>query len=117
MIIIHYICQTTVIHDIQRRNMAKKLLFLLLVALPIAGWAQNLTISARVQDKDNSEALGYASVGLKGLAIGTISNNAGEFDFHFPAIYKNDILVISMMGYKNFEAPVWSLLDNEMNII
>jgi hypothetical protein len=97
--------------------MGKKLLFLLLVSLPVAGWAQNLTISARVQDKETNEALGYASIGLKGLAIGTISNNDGEFDFHFPALHKNDILVISMMGYKNFEAPVWTLLNDQMNVI
>jgi hypothetical protein len=95
----------------------QKLLFLLILALPVAGWSQNMTISARIVDKETREALGFASVGIKGVPIGTISNGAGEFDFHFPAEHRNDILVVSMMGYKNFESPVWSLLDNQQNVI
>jgi hypothetical protein len=76
-----------------------------------------VTISARIVDKETSEALGFASIGIKGVPIGTISNGAGEFDFHFPAAHRNDILVVSMMGYKNFESPVWSLLDNQQAVI
>jgi hypothetical protein len=90
----------------------KRLLIILTLALPITGLSQNLTISARIQDSETLEQLGFASVGIKGVPIGTISNDQGEFDFHFPSQYRNDILVISMMGYKNFEAPVWTLLDN-----
>jgi hypothetical protein len=95
----------------------KRLLIILTLALPIAGLSQNLTISARIQDNETHEQLGFASVGIKGVPIGTISNNLGEFDFHFPAQYRNDILVISMMGYKNFEAPVWTLLNNPALLI
>ena len=95
----------------------KQLLFILLIAIPLAGWAQNLTISATVQDKETGEPLGYASVGIKGVAIGTISNNDGEFDFHFPPDHRNDILVISMLGYKNFEAPIWTLLSSPSHVI
>jgi hypothetical protein len=89
----------------------------LILALPFTGWSQNLTISARVQDKETQEQLGFASVGIKGVPIGTISNDQGEFDFHFPSQYRNDILVISMLGYKNFEAPIWTLIDNPNLII
>jgi hypothetical protein len=92
--------------------MVKKLVFLLFTALPLVGWSQDLTISSRVHDKETNETLGFASVGLKGVPIGTISNEQGEFDFHFSPEYRNDILIISMMGYKNFEAPLWTLLEN-----
>jgi hypothetical protein len=95
----------------------KKLLFVLIISLPLAGRAQNLTISAKIQDKETNEALGFASVGVKGVAIGTISNERGEFDFHVPVQYRNDILVISMLGYKNFEAPIWTLATNASQII
>ena len=95
----------------------QKLLFLLILTLPVVGRSQNVTISARIVDKETGEALGFASVGIKGVPIGTISNGAGEFDFHFPAEHRNDILVVSMMGYKNFESPVWSMLDNQQTII
>ncbi len=87
------------------------------LAVSAVGLAQNLTISARVVDIESGESLGFASVGIKGVAIGTISNGQGEFDFHFPIDHRNDILVVSMMGYKNYEAPVWTLVDNNINII
>jgi hypothetical protein len=97
--------------------MVKKLLIILFVSLSLAGKAQDVTISAQVRDKETNETLGFASVGIKGVAVGTISNNRGEFDFHFPAEYRNDILVISMLGYKNFEAPIWTLLTNTVQTI
>ncbi|HEU5147358.1 MAG TPA: carboxypeptidase-like regulatory domain-containing protein [Chryseosolibacter sp.] len=74
--------------------------------------AQDITISATVVDKETNEPLGYASVGLKSVPIGTVSNANGEFDFHMPAEYRNEVVVISMLGYKNFEAPVWSMVDD-----
>jgi hypothetical protein len=95
----------------------KKLLFILLTVFPVAVWAQTLTISAKVRDRDTGEALGFASVGIKGQPIGTISNGQGEFDFHFSPEMRNETLVISMLGYKNFEAPVWTMLDNPGQIL
>nr|WP_262899590.1 carboxypeptidase-like regulatory domain-containing protein [Chryseosolibacter histidini] len=85
------------------------MLFILVIALPVVSRSQNLTISARIQDKETGEALGFASVGVKGVAIGTISNEQGEFDFHVPPENRNDILVVSMLGYRSFEAPIWTL--------
>lgn len=84
---------------------------------PFVGRAQHLTISAKVVDQETEEPLSFASVGIKGVAIGTISNNQGEFDFHFSPEYRNDILVVSMMGYKNFEAPIWTLIGPDATVI
>src|SRR6187431_1800995 len=97
--------------------MVRKLLFILFLSGSVAGLSQNLTISARILDKETNEPLGYASVGIKGEAVGTISNNQGDFDFHFSPDYRNNVLVISMLGYKNFEAPVWTLLDNPTQML
>ena len=96
--------------------MIKLLLTFLFVLASLLAWSQDITISATVVDKESNEPLGYASVGLKAVPIGTISNANGEFDFHMPAQYRNDVMVISMLGYKNFEAPVWSLLDAPQTI-
>lgn len=76
-------------------------------------WAQGqtLTITAKALDKETREPLPFASVGIKGKPIGTITNLEGKFDFHFPAEFRNETLVISMLGYQNFEAPVWTLID------
>jgi hypothetical protein len=95
----------------------KNLLIILFIAFPVLSWAQSLTISAKVRDSETGEPLGYASVGIKGQPVGTISNGQGEFDFHFPLELRNETLVISMLGYKNFEAPVWTLLDNPDQVL
>jgi len=79
--------------------------------------AQKVMISGVVVDKETKEPLTYASIGIKGKSIGTISNQQGEFDFHIPAEQRNNFLVIDMLGYKTFEAPIWSLLDANPLII
>lgn len=96
--------------------MEKNVFLFLLLIVPLLGSGQDITISARVVDKETNQPLEYASVGLKSTAIGTISNHLGEFDFHMPAEYRNEVMVVSMMGYKNFEAPVWSM-TGELQVI
>ena len=95
----------------------KKLIFILFAAFPFLGWSQSATLSAHVQDADTREPLGFASVGIKGQPIGTISNANGDFDFHFPIALRNDTIVISMMGYKNYETVLRNLMDQENLII
>ncbi len=73
---------------------------------------QTLTITSRALDRDTKEPLPFASVGIKGKPIGTITNLEGEFDFHFPAELRNEVFVISMLGYQNFEMSVEALLQS-----
>lgn len=86
-------------------------LTIILALFATLGVAQKLTVSGKVTDRDTHEPLPFASIGIKGKPIGTISNLQGDFDFHIPEEYRNEILVISMLGYSNFESPVWSLLS------
>jgi hypothetical protein len=82
----------------------------------VAG-AQRLTVSAKVVDKETKEPLVFASVGIKDKSLGTITNLQGEFDFHLSQEYRNDVLVISILGYKSFEGAVWTLLDKPNQVI
>lgn len=91
--------------------MRKVFLICFLSTLAVAGLAQRITISAKVVDKETKEPLVFASIGIKGKSIGTITNQEGEFDFHLSAELRNDVLVINMLGYKTYEAPVWTLLE------
>jgi len=87
-------------------------LFLILILLAtLPGIAQKITISGKAIDKETKEALIFATVSIKGKPIGTITNLQGEFDFHIPREFQNDLLIINMLGYKTFEAPVWTLLE------
>jgi hypothetical protein len=94
-------------------------LFFVLFCLGGAGsaLAQNLTVSGRVLDRETKTPLPFASVYVKGKSIGTITNINGEFDFHVPQDFRNDMLVISMLGYSNFESPVWAMESNATIVI
>src|SRR5260221_13324151 len=86
-------------------------LFCLLLAFSGLTYAQQITITGKVVDAETKEALPFASVFITGKTVGVVSNAQGEFDFHISADMRNDILAVSMIGYKTFEAPVWSLLN------
>lgn len=79
--------------------------------------AQNITISGKVIDAENKETLPFTSIWIKGKTIGTISNAEGAFDFHIPGEFKNDTLVVSMLGYINFESPVNALVTGQTHEI
>ena len=78
--------------------------------------AQKITISGKVVDNETQEPLPFASIGILGNSVGTITNLQGEFDFHLNNNLRNDIFAIQMLGYKTFEAPVWSLLKDSLKI-
>jgi len=86
----------------------------LIFLLPFYAGAQStITISGKVLDKETNEPLIFASIGVKGKSIGTVSNSLGEFDFHIPTTSKDDILVISMLGYENLQTPIINLIGRD----
>lgn len=87
------------------------LILAIFLVTPLTGWSQQITISGKVQDRETGEPLEFASVGIRGKSAGTVTNLQGEFDFHFPAAYRNEILTVNMLGYKTYEVPIWSILD------
>ena len=99
---------------LQMRNF---LLLLVFLGFSFVGLSQKITVSGKVIDKETKEPLTFASIGIKGKSIGTVTNLQGEFDFHIPIEMRNDFLVINMLGYKTFDAPIWSLLDIKPMVI
>jgi hypothetical protein len=91
----------------------RKFFFGCLIILSFATSAQKITVSGKVVDKETREPLVFASIGILGRSISTITNLQGEFDFHIPNEFRNDILLINMLGYKPYEAPVWTLLESK----
>lgn len=89
--------------------MTKKKFFIIplfLIAFYTVGLGQTITISGVVKDAETGEVLPYATVGLVGLPIGTITNAKGEFDFHVPEVNAAETFQITMIGYQSFKAPV-----------
>lgn len=92
-------------------------LFMLPLLIFFSSQAQKTTLQGRVLDQEDRTPLPFASVFIKGKSVSTVTNLQGEFDFHFPSEFRNEILVVSMLGYENFEAPMWSLLDGTVRVI
>jgi hypothetical protein len=95
----------------------RNLFLLLLFFLTLPCVAQKITISGRAIDKETKEPLVFATIGIKGKPIGTITNLQGDFDFHIPREFQNDLFVINMLGYKTYEVPVWTLLETNSLVI
>jgi hypothetical protein len=98
------------------KRIMRPILLVLLFVLSVQALAQSITLSGKVTDRETNEILPHATITIKGKSIGTIANFLGEFDFHVPSEYRNDIFSVSMIGYENFEVPVWSL-DGKKNIV
>ncbi len=92
--------------------MRRAILIVFVLLRAFNGYGQMSTISAKALDKETKEPLPYASVGLKGKAIGTITNLLGEFDFHFPDSLARETFVISMLGYTNYEIRASVLMSS-----
>lgn len=99
------------LHNVVTFDRMKMILVFCGMVFGLALQAQQITITGKVVDRETKEPLPFASIGITGKPIGLISNEQGEFDFHIPGDMRNDILVISMLGYKTYEAPVWSLIS------
>lgn len=67
---------------------------------------KTLTISGKLVDSETEEPIIFASIGIDGKSVGTVSNTVGEFDFHVPYVYKDYNMVIRMLGYTNIQVKI-----------
>lgn len=73
-------------------------------------------ISGKIIDQNSKKGLPYASLGLRGKHIGTISNHDGDFTLSLSSNNINDTLVVSYIGFKNTEIPVSEIKNNNIKI-
>ncbi len=80
-------------------------LFILMLFVSVATFAQNGTVAGTITDKDlQNEPLPFASVSLKGTTIGVSTGNDGKYSISAkPGDY---VLVLSFVGYESLEVPV-----------
>jgi len=62
--------------------------------------AQNLiTVTGKVLQKSDSVPIFNAHIYFEGEAIGTTTNENGEFVFHFDAMFRNNFITVSSIGF------------------
>lgn len=79
---------------------------------PVADSARQLVIRGNVYDQQGGKAVPYASVGITGESLGTITNADGYFVLRLPAGCRGSSLAVSHMGYLTREIPI-DLLDEQ----
>lgn len=77
----------------------------------------HIEINGKVLNKKSRNALAYASISVLNSSLGTVSNQAGEFDFFVPVDTKNDTLLISYIGYKTFREAISNLKGVEIILL
>lgn len=81
-----------------------------------SGKSKIITFRGKVIDREEKEVLPYTSVSVIGQNIGTISNADGEFELKIPESMKQDTILTSCLGYKQYRKPI-SEIDTSIYVI
>lgn len=91
-------------------------LILLLFCLGTSVSAQEvIRLDGIVVEEKSGDPVPYATVRIKGIRIGTITNSNGRFSFRFSAKYANEKVVFSSIGYASKEISVGELNKEQAN--
>ncbi len=83
-----------------------KLIIIFLISTSCFSFGQSKTIEGVVIDANSKVALAFATIGVKGTTIGTVTNSDGRFILSIRGIYADSVLFCSYMGYKNAEIEI-----------
>jgi len=73
-----------------------------------------VVVKGTIIDAIEKTAVAYCNVGINGKAIGTLSNETGNFEFKIKKEHLEDTLYVNALGYKPSLYPVQSLnLDKD----
>lgn len=92
------------------------LLYLTIFATLTGVSQQTLYIKGSVFEANSKKPISFAAICISGKPIGTVSNDTGDFSFHFPADYKNDTLTISSLGFKSYKHPIAKILRDSVTL-
>ncbi|MCR9250034.1 MAG: carboxypeptidase-like regulatory domain-containing protein [bacterium] len=90
----------------------KRLAFLFIILIQIPTWAAEKTLTGKIIDAKTNEPLAFASIGVKGTSIGTISNSEGKYVLNVQGIAESDTVMISYIGYETYYATVKEIFYN-----
>jgi hypothetical protein len=82
----------------------------------VSAHSQEVLIAGKVFDARSEEPLAFASVGIVGKSLGTVTNAHGEFDLFVPREFSSDSIVISHVGYESFREKIASLIGKSNSV-
>jgi TonB-linked SusC/RagA family outer membrane protein len=97
---------------VQTGWMGKLLCLLVIILVPLSGWAQSRTVSGKVTDASDNSGLPGVNILVKGTSTGTISDIDGNYQIQVPS--GDATLVYSSIGFLPVEVEVGS--QNAINI-
>lgn len=84
--------------------MNRKILFLLLLVLPVTILAQQFTVQGKVTSADDGASIPGVTILIKGTTIGTVTDFDGNYQLELLPVHTH--LVFSFVGMKTQEIPV-----------
>ncbi|MEO9869855.1 carboxypeptidase-like regulatory domain-containing protein [Ekhidna sp.] len=94
-----------------------KLFFCLLLSNSVLGFSQDKTIMGVVVDAKTKQPIPYASIGILGRNIGTVSNETGLFRLAIPPRFSGDSLTFSEVTHTRKKLLITSLLHNSEIVV
>lgn len=88
-------------------------LYVIILFYSLTSFGQN-SFQGKVVDQKTGEALAYANIGILGKSVGTVSAMNGSFEIKLNTQHDEDVLKISMIGYKSFSLKV-AKFKNKIN--
>jgi hypothetical protein len=99
-----------------------KLAMVLFLAVATMGWSIPASSQSTYQlyqgyviDETTSSPLIFATVGIEGTNISTVTNTEGNFTIKIPSENMNAFLKIAYLGYENLNIPISELKPNKVN--
>ncbi|SFF09677.1 carboxypeptidase-like regulatory domain-containing protein [Thermoflexibacter ruber] len=72
------------------------------VTLPLAG---------KIVDAQTGKAVAYASIGIVGTNVSTVTNEMGDFRLNIASDYLNEYLTVHCLSYKTYQVQISSIKD------
>lgn len=98
----------------------KTRMFTILFVIPLYPFLalsqEDVRLQGKVVDHESGKPMSYASVSIKGKAIGTVTNDDGIFDFYIPASCLNDTLTVSVIGYATYKILVSDAMSKNLSV-
>lgn len=91
--------------------------FFFLISINVLGQDNYIKLAGRVIDKESKESINHVNIFVCGKALGTSTNDEGEFLLKIPAQLQNGFICISRLGYQSQKLAISNILQKKSVLI